>query len=793
MSPESVAQRSGRKRSGQETALCLSVVLGLSLLILSLFLVDTAGASGPEDEPGPEDVPVIGLASDALECLAVGAGPVREASGIVHLSWPGQAERARLILDVSGSEAPHTVRVNGKPVASVPVYPQGQPCGDGETFYLDVPPEILVQGDNRIEITNDALPEDSWTASQVRLEVIGHFTISPPAGPGDSDGVGAADLAAAQATSYTIRFINPYDGSSQDARVVDASGGAAVPLVIYVHGRGSHMYEGEETIGGAIEDKGWLLASPQLHGSWPDPPDPPGKYAYASLESQYDIIGTLNYMLGHFNVITDQIYLVGYSMGGQIDTVTAAKFPHVFAAVFDNKGPTDMTIWYWEQWEKTWMERECHIDGDPKTPAENLFCYQRRSGLNFANNYVHVPISITHSVSDALVPIHHSWDLRDAINSYDPDRQAVVYEDTLVGPTCPPNYHCYEPEPMAVLDFLEQFTLNNNPTYVNITTDESKSYHWMNVAQTGGDHWSHVEATYYPVTATVAATISDTDPLTVAFNLGSVALRSTSVNEEMKQPGMGLPATTYLVRGGGSYRLADYASGYLTVTMAHTGQFTLSISALEAELMADPPIVPGYRSATSMVTAVIRDRLYNPVPGGTVVEFLTSEGVFPNGGMTYTTTVRTGGQATATLMLTPPADLAMISASVGSITASTAVDVIHPAIDLAVAPDRTTVFSGQSMTYTYQVTNTGDITLTGVTVVDDSGPVCGDVVDIVLAAEATHGCTRRAQVTQTTTLTATVTGQDPLGYLVTKDASATVVVAPRTIYMPIVTKSCCPL
>ena len=680
------------KKSRQVVALCLSLALGLGLSVLALNLASVARASEPEEGPEQETGPIIGLASNPLGCLAVGDDLGSNDSGVVNLTWPGQAERARLILSVSGTEAAHTIKVNGQPVASVPIHPYGQGCYDGESFYLDIPPEVLVQGDNLIEITNDALSGDSWTAAQVRLEVLGHFTVAQADTPDGTDHIGVVGLAATAVTS-TITFTNSYDGLSQEARVVQPdsyTGDTPVPLVIYVHGRSSSMFEGENALGEAIGTKGWLMISPELHGSWTgDPkPEPPGKYAYASLESQYDIIGAMNHMLTYYEVITDQIYLVGYSMGGQIDTVTAAKFPHIFAAVFDNKGPTNMAKWYDETgnqpWGPTfhqqWMRRECHVNKVEQYPTQNPFCYQRRSSVNFASNYIHIPISMTHSISDALVFIHHSRDLRDAINSYDPDTLASVYEDTVVGPTCGDDgrYHCYNPDPMDVLGFLEQFTLNNTPSSINITTDESKNYYWMNLAQTGGDHWSQIEAVYYAMSATVTVIVSDTQPLTVAFNLGSTALGSTSVITKLKQPGMGLPATIYLVKeGGGSDHLYDYASGYLTTTLDTMGQFTLTISAITVEVSANPSMVSWWEPATSTITAVVKDHLDNPVPDGTIVQFSTTEGTFPNAGSTYTATA-IASLITTTLTLGPNADPAEVVASVGSVTGSTSVDVVPP-------------------------------------------------------------------------------------------------------------------
>ena len=796
MSLKNVAQNSKTKTNRQIVALRFSLALGLSLLILTLHLPGIASAFESEDNSGQEDGPVVGLASNALQCLAVGDGLPGQASGSVGLTWQGHVERARLILSVSGVEAAHTIKVNGQPVAQTPIHPDGQPCSDGETFYLDIPPEVLVPGDNLIEITNDALPGDSWTAANVRLEVLGDLLINAPEStePNIPEGISAT----AAAITDTREFTNPYDGTTQEARVQIPDGynsSIPTPLLVAIHARSGDMYFGEEKFGDATNSKGWLMVSPQLHGSWTGnpQPNPPGKWAYASLESQYDAIGAVNYMVDNYNVKPGQIYLAGYSMGAQGGVVTAAKFPHLFAAVFDNKGPTDMVEWYGEQVDYYGdpnhphveaMRRECHIDEVLKDPTENPFCYQRRSGINFASNYIHVPISITHSISDRLVPIHHSRDLRDHINNYGPDQPASLVEDDTV--TCAPHYHCYDPDPMAVLNFLEPFTLNNNPTHINITTDESKSYYWMNLAQTGGDHWSQVEVSYYPISTTVTVVTSDTKSLAVGFNMGS-----TPMTDIIAQPGMGLPATTYLVKEGDNNDLHNYTSGYLTVTLASSGQFALTISAITVDVSAQPDMVPGWQTSTSTITAIAEDHLNNPVPDGTTIEFSTTEGTFPNGSSTFSAMAE-GGQAMTFLTLGPNADPAEIVASVGSVTGSTSVDVIYPAVDVLVTPNQTTIYSEQVVTYTYRITNTGDVTLTSVILIDDNGtPIdsSDDITvcqDISLAAEATTSCSHSTTtIAQTTISTATVTGQDPLDNPVTNSASTTISVISPAIKLTI--------
>ena len=50
--------------------------------------------------------------------------------------------------------------------------------------------------------------------------------------------------------------------------------------------------------------------------------------------------------------------------------------------------------------------------------------------------------------------------------------------------------------------------------------------------------------------------------------------------------------------------------------------------------------------------------------------------------------------------------------------------VIHPAIKIEKGPDSQTVSSGGTATFTIKVTNTGDVTLTDVTVTDALAPGC---------------------------------------------------------------------
>jgi hypothetical protein len=197
-------------------------------------------------------------------------------------------------------------------------------------------------------------------------------------------------------------------------------------------------------------------------------------------------------------------------------------------------------------------------------------------------------------------------------------------------------------------------------------------------------------------------------------------------------------------------------------------------------------MVWGARPATLTVTVLVQDQMSRPVPDATAVKLSASEGTFPNESSTYVTATAEG-QTTAVLSLGPTEDdLVEIVASVESVTSSMSIDVIHPHIELLVSPSEMTVRSGQVVTYTYRLTNTGDITLTEVTVIDDGVTVCDNVI---LAAEATQNCARSAKLSRTTTTTSTVTGRDPLGHVATDSYLTTVDVIGTKVFLPVVVRN----
>jgi len=111
-----------------------------------------------------------------------------------------------------------------------------------------------------------------------------------------------------------------------------------------------------------------------------------------------------------------------------------------------------------------------------------------------------------------------------------------------------------------------------------------------------------------------------------------------------------------------------------------------------------------------------------------------------------------------------------------SATDEITVVVIHPSIDLAVSVDPAYISSpGTVVEFTYVVQNTGDITLTQVTVVDSFGTTLGPVT--LPPGGALAAWTISQEIWETTTNEVTASGLDPLGGTASDGESATVVLS----------------
>jgi poly(3-hydroxybutyrate) depolymerase len=458
------------------------------------------------------------ITSQPSTCMAIdGDGhTLKTASSKMLFVWEGTPSAASLVLTSCGvkPDKHHTVYINGQPVVQVEDDPFSSACvcveegqtgqgGHTLTYPLD-DPTLVVRGWNHISITNDQDVWDDWVAYNAKLVLTGSVT---------------------QSLMSTFGFESSYDGSERHARYqlpIGYDPAVSVPLLVSIAGtKEDQKWEDLYRFAAQANERGWLLLSPNLRNLFGEV-----RGRTASLENQHDIIDAINYMKAHFAVDADRIYMSGFSTGGGIAATVAAKYPHVFAAVVDWAGPTDLGEWEQQLSSLMSLDFGCPPQGPGQCPLE----WQRRSARSMTENLKHVPLAIVHGRADAAVPFEQSEKLYlKMAEYYDPaaHNKMAIWHD---------GGHADQLPSFDGLAWMAGFTLNPNPTDIMIRADEDKDYYWVSVHQRAWigkfrEGWSAVLANYDPGTRVISATVQDQRlyengflPLDVSFDLSAIGL-----------------------------------------------------------------------------------------------------------------------------------------------------------------------------------------------------------------------------------------------------------------------------
>lgn len=451
------------------------------------------------------------ISSTVASCLSVGYGPEADnPEADLLLAWEGEIEQAWLVGDEFNVGWHNNIYLNevliGTSIIDNPVT-NGTYCDPypGATKQWAIDPAILRQGNNHIRleagIRHDGTP-DEWGMTNVYLVIQG------------------AGLSGPQFVDFT--FTSSYDGSTQRAALQVPSSyqpDQPTPLLLAVHGWGDDRWNALGAYAGPANDVGWLLAAPDMHGERSAYPLPDSDHPLASRASQHDVLDTIAWVQANYNVDPARIYLAGISLGGQIALVTAAKNPGLFAAVVDERGPTDLARWYDESplWRQVYIGDEC--GGDPDTAAWE---YQRRSPLNYARNLTDTPLHIYHGTDDTTVPPHHSQDMYDAILAADPTAPVTL--------TTFPGDHA-TPVPggnASIVAWLSNYTLGQPPSQLDVITDESTTLWWATLTQQGAnERWSELQGGLGP-DGRLFLRVFDPFGVDLTIDLAALGLSTTS-------------------------------------------------------------------------------------------------------------------------------------------------------------------------------------------------------------------------------------------------------------------------
>ena len=414
----------------------------LNILLVIVMVAGTLGAGlGWRAYAAPA---VPGTATSmVIPCIAVGPDYLSpdypspyDVAASTWLYFSGTITSARLIayeFNAGGTYGRH-IYINGTKIGSATGTRGGEQMCRGfegqQPLSWNIPPNLITQGQNVIRITIDPAQttERSWGLSRVQIEVTG------------------IDVEGRHYKQVTVpsNYVNNWTGYANEGtytQIMEPQGYDAsqpTPLLIGIHG---YLDNGESIMWdfhNAANAKGWLMAAGDLHGEvytdyYENAPlthelrAATGKRVLSSRAAQQDIIDILNYMQTHYNVDPTRIYLAGYSMGGITTLVTSARLADTFAAVVDDSGPTDLAQWdvenaassdpsiniksYHIQTETGTYSASAHLPVQKRLPTDYPFEYDRRTALNYAANFKHLPLLIMYPASDTKVPPHHSTDM----------------------------------------------------------------------------------------------------------------------------------------------------------------------------------------------------------------------------------------------------------------------------------------------------------------------------------------------------------------------------------------------
>ena len=525
----------------------------VAMLVLLGLRTGHAQPASPQAELSfaPASFPTGTVSSTATGCMAAGYGDANHLEADVYIAWSGTVTSAKLVGDEFNVNWRSDIYLNNTLIGQSILDPSGSTNGTyctplpGATKEWAIDPSLVQPGLNRIRLTAGIRPNglpDEWGMSNVHLVLQGETLVGP------------------QVIDFT--FTSSYDGSSQPAVMqvpTSYQPTQPTPLLISVHGWGDNRWGALDDFGPAANTAGWLVAAPDMHGETNPYPLPPSDHPLASRASQRDILDTLAWVKARYNVDPNRIYLTGESMGGQIALITGAKNPGVFAAVVDDRGPTDLDAWYNESlaWRQLLIADEV---GGPPNEATS-FEYDRRSPVSYARNFVNTPLRLYLATEDTTVLPHHTEDMLVAIQTAAPAAPVSLV-------TFPGNHGTPIPGGAAgIIQWLSAIVRGAPPAQIEAITDTSTTIWWVELTQQGTQpRWSELQG---GLGANSTLTLHVSDPVGVSLAIDLIALGLPSSRTIVEDLGVDLATFNaqaldpvngklQLTLGPGAHRLTIY-------------------------------------------------------------------------------------------------------------------------------------------------------------------------------------------------------------------------------------------
>jgi dipeptidyl aminopeptidase/acylaminoacyl peptidase len=175
------------------------------------------------------------------------------------------------------------------------------------------------------------------------------------------------------------------------------------PLVVLLHTWSNDLEQRFEPLEREVARRGWILLEPNFRGR-NDHPE-----ACASPLAQQDILDAVSWVKQHYSINHGRVYLVGFSGGGYLTMLMAAKYPKQWAAASAWCGISDLTQWYDYHANDHYGEMMRQCFGGPPQQSDSIgLQYSLRSPVTHLSKRTKVPLDIAAGRNDSIVPPRHS-------------------------------------------------------------------------------------------------------------------------------------------------------------------------------------------------------------------------------------------------------------------------------------------------------------------------------------------------------------------------------------------------
>ncbi|MBT5876891.1 MAG: prolyl oligopeptidase family serine peptidase [Candidatus Latescibacteria bacterium] len=231
---------------------------------------------------------------------------------------------------------------------------------------------------------------------------------------------------------YRISVTSSMDGTEQPSYLILPPGfepdGAPVPVVVSLHTWSGNLEQRNADLEAAVGERGWIYLFPDFRGVNDH------AEACASELSRRDVIDALDWVMAHYPVDAEKVYLTGMSGGGYMTLAMVERYPDRWTAASAWVPLSDLRSWYDFHARDGYgeMTRSC-VGGDPGKDPGVVEEMIRRSPIHQLSQARDVAIDINAGRFDghngASIPVWHSLA---AFNAIAESQGASMVSDTEI-------------------------------------------------------------------------------------------------------------------------------------------------------------------------------------------------------------------------------------------------------------------------------------------------------------------------------------------------------------------------